>query len=100
MGNDSKPCIRRHQGQQNQVRSVIRAELGGDIEDYFDEWDWEPLGAASLAQCHKAKMKGTDDWVAVKVQHAPVKHTAHLDLMLMEFGVLQVAQMFPEFKLA
>ena len=25
---------------------------------------------------------------------------AHLDLMLMEFGVLQVAQMFPEFKLA
>ena len=57
------------------MRSVIRAELGGDIEDYFDEWDWEPLGAASLAQCHKAKMKGTDDWVAVKVQHAPVKHT-------------------------
>ena len=54
---------------------MIRAELGGDIEDYFDEWDWEPLGAASLAQCHKAKMKGTDDWVAVKVQHAPVKHT-------------------------
>ena len=48
---------------------MIRAELGGDIEDYFDEWDWEPLGAASLAQCHKAKMKGTDDWVAVKVQH-------------------------------
>ena len=60
------------------MRSVIRAELGGDIEDYFDEWDWEPLGAASLAQCHKAKMKGTDDWVAVKVQHAPVKHTGKI----------------------
>ena len=148
------------------MRSVIRTELGGDIEEFFDEWDWEPLGAASLAQCHKAKIKGTDNWVAVKVQHAPVKHTgkhetnrisifrltvqfqvcwtvhfwsfesvhfqsfkpftlhqkdvlfsvdrplsrrldymtgqfsAHLDLMLMEFGVLQVAQMFPEFKLA
>ena len=26
--------------------------------------------------------------------------SAHLDLMLMEFGVLQIAQMFPEFKLA
>ena len=61
---------------------MIRAELGGDIEDYFDEWDWEPLGAASLAQCHKAKMKGTDDWVAVKVQHAPVKHTGKIYLVI------------------
>ena len=61
---------------------MIRAELGGDIEDYFDEWDWEPLGAASLAQCHKAKMKGTDDWVAVKVQHAPVKHTGKIYLAI------------------
>ena len=75
---------------QEEVKSVIKAELGGEISDHFTDWDWEPLGAASLAQCHKAKIKGTDKIVAVKVQHAPVKHTAHLDLMLMEAGVEQV----------
>ena len=61
-------------------------------KDFFDDWDWEPLGAASLAQCHRAKLKSNGQVVAVKVQHAPVKHTAHLDMMLMEFGVLQAAQ--------
>jgi len=83
-----------------EVRSVIRDELNGDIEDFFDDWDWEPLGAASLAQCHRAKLKSNGQVVAVKVQHAPVKHTAHLDMMLMEFGVLQAAQLIPDFKLA
>ena len=45
-------------------------------------------------------MKSTNKVVAVKVQHAPVKHTAHLDMMLMEMGVLQAAQLIPQFKLA
>jgi len=83
-----------------EVRSVVRDELGGEIEDFFTEWDWSPLGAASLAQCHKARLKSTGRIVAVKVQHAPVKHTAHLDMMLMEFGVIQAGQLIPDFKLA
>jgi len=82
-----------------EVRSVVRAELGGEIEEIFSEWDWNPLGAASLAQCHRARIKATGEEVAVKVQHANVRYSAHLDLMLMEAGVLQCAKLFPEFKL-
>jgi len=82
-----------------EIRSVVRAELGTDLEEVFDDWDWSPLGAASLAQCHKARLKETGEVVAVKVQHAAVQHSAHLDLMLMELGVMQCARLFPEFKL-
>ena len=52
-----------------------------------------------LAQCHRARLKSNGRVVAVKVQHKDVRHSAHLDLMLMEFGVLQCEKMFPEFKL-
>jgi len=42
-----------------------------------------PLGAASLAQVHKAKLKdGTT--VAVKVQHPLVKSHSQIDLKIME----------------
>ena len=27
---------------------MVREELGAEIEEIFDEWDWNPLGAASL----------------------------------------------------
>ena len=27
-----------------EVRSVVKAELGGEIEQFFDDWDWTPLG--------------------------------------------------------
>ena len=52
-----------------------------------------------MAQCHRARIKATGEEVAVKVQHANVRYSAHLDLMLMEAGVLQCAKLFPEFKL-
>jgi len=58
---------------------VIREELRAEIEDLFSEWDWKPLGAASLAQCHRAKLKDTGEIVAVKVQHPGVQHSSHLD---------------------
>ena len=51
---------------EKEIRQVIREELNLEIEDLFDEWDWEPLGAASLAQCHRAKLKTTGEIVAVK----------------------------------
>ena len=85
---------------EKEIRRVVREELHGEIEDIFSEWDWDPLGAASLAQCHRAVIRATGEVVAVKVQHASVQHSAHLDLMLMEYGVMQCQTLFPEFKLA
>ena len=29
---------------------MVKEELGAEIEEIFDEWDWTPLGAASLGK--------------------------------------------------
>lgn len=51
--------------------------------EIFSDIDKEPLGAASLAQVHKATLKdGTV--VAVKVQHPYVRGNALVDMKTME----------------
>lgn len=56
-------------------RSIIEEELGEEldgqtIEETFSELNLnEVLGAASIAQVHKAKWRATGDWVAVKLQY-------------------------------
>jgi aarF domain-containing kinase len=56
------------------VREVISRDLlnGGDISELFAEFDDEPLGSASIAQVHKAKLLDGRT-VAVKVQRPGVE---------------------------
>ena len=57
------------------------------MDELFVEFDPEPLGAASLAQVHRATLKdGTV--VAVKVQHPRVKAHTFVDMKTMEVGTL------------
>jgi len=57
------------------------------VDELFVEFDPEPLGAASLAQVHRATLKdGTV--VAVKVQHPRVKAHTFVDMKTMEVGTL------------
>lgn len=60
------------------VRQIIRDDLGRDIEELFDEFDEEPMAAASLGQVHKARINGQD--VAVKVQRAGLRELFDVDL--------------------
>ena len=52
-----------------------------------EEFDPTPLGAASLAQVHKAKLKD-GSWVAVKIQHPKVKAHSRVDISTMEVSRL------------
>ncbi|MFD9896149.1 ABC1 kinase family protein [Amycolatopsis sp. NPDC059027] len=61
------------------VRAVLRAELGGEPEDVFAEFDPEPLAAASIAQVYQAKLKNGED-VVVKVQRPEVREQAERDV--------------------
>lgn len=60
------------------------------ISDIFSDFSPEPLGTASLAQVHKAKLKSTGEVVAVKVQHPRVRKQADNDIATMEKGVMYV----------
>ncbi|KAM9180243.1 LOW QUALITY PROTEIN: aarF domain-containing protein kinase 1-like [Dugong dugon] len=80
-----------------EVCQVICEDLGKEIHDLFVSFDDTPLGAASLAQVHKAVLH--DGWtVAVKVQHPKVQAQSSKDILLMEVLVLAVKQLFPEFE--
>ncbi|KAM9577826.1 LOW QUALITY PROTEIN: aarF domain-containing protein kinase 1-like [Trichechus inunguis] len=85
------------QSSMQEVRQVIREDLGKEIHDLFVSFDDTPLGAASLAQAHKAVLHDGRT-VAMKVQHPNVQAQSSKDILLMEVLVLAVKQLFPEFE--
>ncbi|KAI9108821.1 hypothetical protein K1719_020126 [Acacia pycnantha] len=71
------------------VKLVLEKELGRNIDDVFEMFDVEPLGSASIAQVHRAKLKGGKDDIVVKVQHPGVQ-----DLMMTDIHNLQAFALY------
>jgi predicted unusual protein kinase regulating ubiquinone biosynthesis (AarF/ABC1/UbiB family) len=61
------------------MRKVIEADLGERLEDLFDDFEPEPVAAASIGQVYRARL---DDGlrVAVKVQYPRVAAAVRADL--------------------
>eukprot|EP00250_Pteridium_aquilinum_P004612 c14821_g1_i2 orf=544-2046(+) len=69
------------------VKCVLERELGMAIEDLFEEFGEIPIGSASVAQVHRARIKGAKSDVAVKVQHPGVEELMMTDIRnLRAFG--------------
>ena len=64
------------------VLSALRAEYDRPIEDIFDAIDDRPLGSASVAQVHKARLV-TGELVAVKIQRPHVQEIMAQDISIM-----------------
>ncbi len=64
------------------VRDAVEVELGRPLEEVFSEFGEEPLGAASMAQVHRARLvDGTD--VAVKLQRPGIGAVIESDLHIL-----------------
>ena len=63
--------------------TIIENELGGPLSEFFDEISERPVAAASLAQVYRAKLKGKDEFVAVKVQRPGILATVSKDLYVL-----------------
>jgi ubiquinone biosynthesis protein len=61
------------------VETVIEAELGGPIHDFFPVFDEEPIASASVAQVHIAETT-TGERVAVKVQRPGILRIFSADM--------------------
>ena len=70
---------------------VVCQELGlKSVDEIFTEFSPTPLGTASLAQVHKARLKKDNSVVAVKVQHPKVRNHSAKDIKMMESGLKYV----------
>ncbi len=64
------------------VLQALRDEYDQPIEDLFDAIDDNPLGSASVAQVHKARLV-TGELVAIKVQRPHIQETMAEDISIM-----------------
>ncbi|KAI4136478.1 MAG: hypothetical protein LQ341_005596 [Variospora aurantia] len=81
------------------IEAMFVADTGQLISSHFDDFDQEPIGAASLAQVHLATMKDTGLRVAVKVQHPALQEWVPLDLALTRFTFAMLKYFFPAYNL-
>ncbi|XP_021274475.1 uncharacterized protein LOC110409453 [Herrania umbratica] len=58
--------------------SIVEEELGASVDNIFDQFDYEPIAAASLGQVHRARLKGQE--VVIKVQRPGLKDLFDIDL--------------------
>ena len=66
-----------------QVRTLIESEFHDSLEHIYQEFDPEPIAAASVSQVHRATLfSGVQ--VAVKVQRPEIEDTIDLDLDIMK----------------
>jgi aarF domain-containing kinase len=60
---------------------VIQQDLGKHPDDLFDDFERVPIASASIAQVHRALLKGTNQRVAVKVQKPYIRPQLKWDLL-------------------
>ena len=66
----------------DEVREIVKAELGDYPEEIFASFNHRPVAAASLGQVHRARLKTGED-VAVKVQRPGITRQIEIDLEIL-----------------
>ncbi|NET57530.1 MAG: AarF/ABC1/UbiB kinase family protein [Symploca sp. SIO2E6] len=75
------------------VRSTIESQYGVPLEKIFDDFDEQPLAAASIAQIHTAVLRKKKSRVVVKVQRPGLDQAFKRDLELIKL-VVKVLEVF------
>ncbi|XP_073100181.1 uncharacterized protein [Elaeis guineensis] len=70
------------------VCSILEKELGQTFTKMFESFDAEPIGSASIAQVHRARLRCEKTDVAVKVQHPGVQQLMMIDIHNVQAFVL------------
>ena len=70
----------------SEVKEVIEHAYGTELNEVFTEFEEEPIGSASIAQVHKAKLK-TGETVVVKVQRQGIYETMSRDIAFLHRAV-------------
>ncbi len=74
--------------------ALIEAELGGPVEQLFEEFPHYPVAAASLGQVYRARLRN-GHWVAVKVQRPNLPYLLRRDLAIIRLLGVLTAPLLP-----
>ncbi len=65
-----------------EIREVITEDFGGEVEDFFREFDPQPLATASIGQVHRAVTRQGDE-VVVKVRRRGIARVVEQDIRVL-----------------
>ncbi len=80
-----------------EARRIIEQEMGAPIEEYYSDFTWEPIAAASIAQVHFAVTSEGEE-VAVKVLRPDIEEAFAKDLALFHWVARLVERSRPELR--
>lgn len=72
---------------QEDVEALFLSDIGQPLSALFTEFDDKPLGVASLAQVHMARLKESGKRVAVKLQHPHLAEFCDVDMKTVEIAL-------------
>jgi ubiquinone biosynthesis protein len=80
------------------IKEQVERSLGVELSDLFERFEATPLAAASIAQVHRARLRGEDGAfdVVVKVQRPGIAGTIASDLDLLHAFAALVERAIPE----
>lgn len=64
--------------------AIVEKSLDVRAEDLFSEWDDDPIGAASIGQVHRARLRDGNKPVAVKIQYPGIERKFRADIDTVE----------------
>ena len=67
------------------VQALVEKAMGRPMDLVFSEFEWEPLGSASLAQVHRARLVKEGAIVAVKIQRPDIRPLIRADLDILTY---------------
>ncbi len=76
-----------------QARQLVEEELKRPLAEVFADFDPQPLGAASVAQVHRARLHGGEE-VAVKIIRPGIERIIQEDIRLMYYFAAKLEKMF------
>jgi predicted unusual protein kinase regulating ubiquinone biosynthesis (AarF/ABC1/UbiB family) len=80
------------------IEGAVAREIGRSLSEVFEEFDPEPIAAASIAQVHRARLKD-GRMVAVKVQYPGIKSLVEADLTALESIFETISRLEPSVRL-
>jgi predicted unusual protein kinase regulating ubiquinone biosynthesis (AarF/ABC1/UbiB family) len=78
-----------------QMRKVIEGDLGEEISTVFEEFEEEPIAAASIGQVYRARLRENGREVAVKVQYPGVAAAVRADMQSIDMVMRLVKGITP-----